>query len=302
MNNFFNEEDKQLIAPDYSEIAISAGETDFPTEDDGDDDNISDIDEFKEENENLAKENNNMVTNNNYSPFSQPTPQWGAGNVNTSTPSYPTWGSSQPGNNNNSGGFWGAGSQSTQTPSWGAGNSWGSSQQVSGGNKVAIDRTKKVIITDFLDIIVTTYESNGRVGRVPRDIYDILPRFDVWDRLAAFSPEKIYMLAPINLFLGTATISAAWQTTFDYCCLSISSYLRLPYHSCQIIAQNMVGVPKSNIISSIIENADFPIERKDVVCIGVNSGGNGQSNKDRVAAEACGIDYIDLYQLLYNMY
>jgi 6-phosphogluconate dehydrogenase (decarboxylating) len=64
----------------------------------------------------------------------------------------------------------------------------------------------------------------------------------------------------------------------------------------------MVGIPKSNIISSIIENADFPIERKDVVCIGVNSGGNGQSNKDRVAAEACGIDYIDLYQLLYNMY
>lgn len=331
-NRFFKQQEsevsKSFIAPDYSD---EIGKEDSPKEDDlSDEESISFIDEGKDDEEEIIsnpvtnESSNNMIATNGTNnagttstPFgtqSPATPQWGNTQQQTSVP-FTTWGNS--GNVNQGTSFWNNNNQ--QRPIWGAGGNnystaqrWGqpvnqqpnnpSFQQGQFVTKSEIDRTKKVIVTDFLDIIAETYDSNGISGLIPRDVYDLKPRFDVWNKIAAFNPEKIYILAPINLVSGTAGISAAWEQTFGYFCVCISSFLRIPFQSCQVIAQNTIGTPKSETINSIINNKEFPINKKDVVLIGVNSGFNNQSNRDSITANECGIDYVDLFQLLNNMY
>lgn len=297
-----DESKSKLIAPDYSEAIKEAKEREE------DEDSISDIDEAEEDEIVNKKENKNMAvttpfgttpTTNSQTTTQTSTPAWG-NNSNSYNP--PAWGSSNQSSGSSS--FWGQSQQNK--PAWGSSgtSSWGSSSTVQNTNgKVEIDRTKKYIITDFLDIIAETYQSNGNPGLIPRDIYDLKPRLDVWSKLQAFSPEKIYILSQVNLVRGTAGISEAWNYTFGYYCISLSSFLRLPFRSCQVIAQTTIGLSKANIINSIINSDPYnPLNPKDVVCIGINSGLYGQSNVDKVAAETCGIDYIDLTQLLNNMY
>jgi hypothetical protein len=49
---------------------------------------------------------------------------------------------------------------------------------------------------------------------------------------------------------------------------------------------------------SIIDDPKKPINRKIILEIGIYSGLSGQSDVDKRAAEICGIDYVDLYNLL----
>jgi hypothetical protein len=67
------------------------------------------------------------------------------------------------------------------------------------------------------------------------------------------------------------------------------------------LAQTLIGQPKEDLISSILHSG-LPIGLNDVIYIGIYSGLAGQSNKDQVAAQRCGIDYLDLGMLLNNMY
>ena len=222
------------------------------------------------------------------------------GNTTTST-SESAWASQQKSSNNSLGSSnttWGS---SSGTKPWGStGNSsWSTSNSNNVNGKTEIDRTKKVVITDFLDIIVETYQSNGKPGLLPRDIYDLMPRFSVWDKIAAYSPEKIYVLCPFaaNRF-GQDALN--WETACKYFCASLNSYLRKPYIACKYIQGN--GQPKEQIIRELINNPWNEIDKSSVVCIGINSGLYGQSNIDKIAAENNNIDYIDLDRLLTQMY
>ena len=44
------------------------------------------------------------------------------------------------------------------------------------------------------------------------------------------------------------------------------------------------------------------LKREDCIYIGLQSGLYNQSNQDLITAQNCGIDYVDLNQLLNNMY
>ena len=270
-----NDDQKQYIPPDYSTKEDEEEREIFEIPDD------IDIDEGKEEN--IIEERERIKGMSNSTPFGTPAPSW----------TTPSW---QASGNNNTSNFW----ESQPKPNTGNGWTWGSSNN-SQSQKIELPRDKKVLFCDFLDIIVETYQSNGQPGLIPRDIYDLKPRFDVWNKLSALNPEKVYAIIPKNLIPATNG-SEAWVTTLAYFCCCLSSYLRLPYLSCQIIAQTVIGEPKEIIMKGIIDNTENPIPKNIIASIGIYSGVSGQSNRDIMAASQCGIDYIDLYQLLNNMY
>lgn len=283
---------KTYLTPNYD---------DDPDDDDFDEDIDEDgeeeaIENFLDKQESL-KNNSNNNNNSSMTTFgSNNPPSWGQ-QVNQSWGN--TGGGSIWGNNNNnqqSSSPWGNvnnNNSSWQRPNsgftWGTGNgSWGSSSGIS-GEKKEIDRKKRVIICDVLDCLVETYQSNGKPGLLPRGIYDIRLRFDVWDKIACFNPDKIFATVPRSL-LSSSNGSESWKVMLDYIVCSFSEYLRSPYQVCQILLQTRIGQPKEELIQQVLGN----IAKEDIVQIGVNSGLYGQNNKDQVAALRCGIDYIDL--------
>ena len=308
MSEFFEnkkEEQSQYIPPDYTDEADKIGPTD--SDDDNDDDDFSDLDLEEEDEEDegkieslLDEQNRNNERLMQATPFGNPSP--------SPSPTWGTQGGSMWGNGVGGSSYWGSGNGGNNSGSvWGrpgnSNNLWGAgSVNQSTNGKSQLDRSKKVIFIDFLDAIVETYQSEGRPGLVPRDIYDVKPRFDVWQKLAAFNPEKVYALIPRNLLKDSTGLPEGLDTMMSYFCCSLAAFLRLPYNRCQVLVQGRVGQYKEEIIKSIMKGGQVKIPEQDVVLIGINSGLYGQSNADIVAANNCGITYYDLNQLLNNMY
>jgi len=292
MSEFFERgEEKQYIPPDYES----------PPDDDPDNNSDSDVDEINDdtadEDEGKAEaiidkieEEKKVVTTPTFgggSSTPQPSTPWGTPSFGSGgTTSSPFGGSSNPWGGNNKSSIWG-------TP--GGGTTWGGQNN---SQKEQINREKKIIFCDLPECIGETLDSQGRPGYLPRDIYDLKPRFEVWSKIQAFNPEIVYSLIPINLIPNTNG-AEGWIKTLEYFCCSLSAFLRVPYTNCKILAQTAIGQPKEELINSILSQG---INRNDAIYIGIYSGLAGQSNRDLLAAQRCQIDYVDLGVLLNNMY
>lgn len=292
-----NTYNKVLLSPDYTE-----DDDDF--DDDDDDIEIDDLEDegasetlldsyLKEE----KKEEKEPVA----SPFENTTPSWNTNNNNSGSNNF--WGVSGGNKSNN---FQYTYPQPQQKPS--SGPNWGSSFGNSGGSiwqqsrpgvqqgEITIDRNKEIIVCDFLDVIAQTCESDGKPGLLPRDIYDLVPRLNVWSMIKAFNPKQVYGLFPNNLIPNTNGADG-WKVTLNYYCCSLSAFLRLPFKNCQMLVQSKIGQSKEDLIIRAITNLN--LDKKKMLYIGIYSGiYYGQSNEDALAAQRCGIDYIDLNQLL----
>lgn len=292
--------DDILYLKDYdSEINYDGS----PTEDEEDDEEPAGFDEGDEEekvNEVLNEQDKLNKRIMQQTPFGQSVNSWGSSNNQSQS----SWG-----NTATPGSSWGNTSQQqfpwqrNPSPSWGttSGSSWGggysSPQNNSWSNneKREINRQKKVIFCDVLDCLIETFQSNGKPGLLPRGIYDVRLRFEVWDKLACFNPEKIYAIIPGSL-LSSSNGSDSWRVLLDYIICALSEYLRVPYTSCQIIIQSQLGQTKDIIIGSVLKGLTY--KKEDIIQIGLNSGLYGQSDRDLLAAEKLRIDYLDLGQLI----
>jgi hypothetical protein len=291
---------KTYLAPEYDDDDID-DDFDEDIDEDGEDEVMENFLDKQEKLNSSNKFNNNNNSNSMSTFGSNNPPTWGQSNNQSSwgNTSGNVWGNnnnpqnSNPWANNNNSSPW-------QRPNsgftWGTGNgtSWGSSGI---GEKKEIDRKKKVIICDVLDCLVETYQSNGKPGLLPRGIYDIKLRFDVWDKIACFNPDKIFAMVPRSL-LNSSNGSDSWKVMLDYVVCSFSEYLRSPYQVCQILLQTRIGQPKEELIQQVLGN----IAKESIIQIGVNSGLYGQNNRDQVAATICGIDYVDLGTFLSSYY
>lgn len=294
---------KEYLKPDYSE------EPPYDSSPDDDDDEINDIDEG-EEDEKVEKvmEGQKKLSEKimQQTPFGQSV---GAGEGSS-------WGqpASSPWNNNGGGSTWGGTTNNQQSPwsrpggsswgsSWGNNNGtspgWGSSGSTWGNNnsgKKEIDRQKQIIFCDVLDCLVETFQSNGKPGLLPRGIYDIRLRFEVWDKILCFNPSKVYAMVPRNLILSSNG-SDSWKIMLEYIVCALSEYLRVPYNHCQILVQSDFGQTKDRMMNAVILKTPG-FRKEQAIQIGLESGLYGQSNRDILSAEKVGIDYVDLGQLL----
>lgn len=307
----FSKEDEELersyIPPDYSEAAKKS-EGDEDDEDDDieiDDDIEDDEDDPAEEEEILeireklsetssgtaasSKPFNPQPYNNPYSQQNQqqkPMSGWNTGGAPWSgQPSGgSTWqpkpigsGGWNPGGNNNGGGWRPAGT--TTVPS---------SQMIS------LDRNKRVVLCDVLDCLICTLEGPQKVGLVPRDIWDVQLRLDVFNSLRRFSYlERIYAMIPKDLITNSAS-SENWITLLNWIACSLATFVRIPTQAVQILTQSFIAQPKVDMIGSVIKGVD----PGSIVYIGTQSGFVGQSSVDIDAATELGVDYIDLQNFL----
>lgn len=298
---------KTYLRPDYSEEDLKE-DPPGPSEDDDDDDDEDDDDldeDISDTNEGEEEEQIEKITRNQEklvekimteTPFGQQStgtsPSWRPENNSP----WPQQQSNRGGWNGNTNGPWGG---STNQPWTGGGSTgtWGSSA----AGKKEINREKDIIFCDVFDCLVETLSSNGRPGFFPRGVYDIRLRFEVWDKIACFNPRKIFGLVCGNVDLfNKQGYNSSWIILMDYIARALSEYLRIPNENCQIIIQNNYYMRKEGIISSVIEREKID-KKESIIQIGLESGLYGQSNRDFLASQAVGIDYLDLGQLL-NLY
>lgn len=315
-----SEFDKELIPPDY---------TGHPEEDDDDDDDdtLLDLDDedddFDEDEARIEKlldeqetqyknEKEEKINMSNNNPFSNNnTPIWGTGSTSQPTSSKAPWETTPPPAKPT----WGSGSGS----SWGTGSSWGSSGGWNPGqsnsspwsqgqirtnntppnNTVTTVKRKKVVICDVLDCLYESWESNGRPNILPRAIFDLKPKFDVWDKVASFNPQKIYIIFPAGELVPSFGNKDAAAVSLEYIAQSLSTYLRIPRRNCTILQQMQQGIPKSKTLFGALKDWK---NKDDMVYIGICSGRWGLSERDKDAAHEIGIDYIDMYNLLEGRY
>ena len=210
-----------------------------------------------------------------------------------------------------SGGFWNQGTQNQQTPwgqsgnnnPWNRGNSgWqasgngGSTWGHSNPNQQAevLNRQKKVIICDVLDCLICTQDGTQRLGIIPRDIWDIMPRFDVWLALRRFGYiERIYALIPKSLMSNNDDYED-WIATLNWLSRALARFLRIDKNCVQIITPAYISQPKREVVDSVLRE----LPREEMVYIGTQSGFQGQSSIDVDCANSLEIDYIDLGRFL----
>lgn len=310
------ENEKIYLKPNYGFSDSKLREESLsPREDDDDDDiddSIDESDEATQEIENILDNQDRINNNKNSSMQSTPFGQsvnnnpWGSsfGNSGSST-----WGNSWGGSNYGSSSI---GSSSWNNPWRPTVNPWSNNQpspsfnsynNYSGGwgntfKKEEIKRSKKIIFCDLLDCLIETIQSNGRPGLIPRGIYDIRLKFEVWDKIRCFDIERIYVISPNITTYGNNEDS--WAILINYVLCSLSEYLRIPFQNCQILMQSTIGQPKDEILKFVLKSSGWKRKLNDALLIGLNSGYSNQSNSDFLAAKQCGIDYVDLNSLVTN--
>lgn len=189
----------------------------------------------------------------------------------------------------------------------------------SGQNK--IDRRKRVIFCDFLDVLVesesavkeTTYNPNVlsgnnnymRSGIRPRGSYDIRLKKEIWSKIAAFNPDYVFCITNQPDLSEEGLLK--WNMVTDYVMLALSEYLNLPLHNCR--CKTKLGFDRESpdvkpgvglIVKSLRELSaeGYKYKKEDLVILGINSGYSNQSNIDRIMADNAKIDYVDINDLL----
>lgn len=293
-----SEFEKEYLRPDYSEEISYDSDIGGPSEDDDDEEVIDDSEaEEEREIEEITKNQNKLKEKiMTQTPFGQQT----TGNSSTWGNNYGSWGG-------NTGPTWNPQPQSNpwsnpgqNRTGWGNnGNTWGGNTGPTWANgntgKKEINRDKDIIFCDVLDCLIETLGSQGKPGLLPRGIYDVRLRFEVWDKIACFNPKKIYAMIPRNLILSSNG-SRSWVILLDYVICALSEYLRVSYDSCQVLTQKDFNQSKDVLMEMILKKEK--IEKSTALQIGLESGLYGQSNRDFLASQKLGIDYIDLGQLM----
>lgn len=302
-------EEEKYLPPDYSE---------YPREEDEDldDDDIEDYDDEEEdENEDLriekmldeqSKYNEDLARSESVelkraeeremadTPFGSSQPwKTGSSNNNSSAGEAAPW--EKPAQQSTGFGSWGSGGSSWNNTSWGN----NSTTQKPAVDYTRNDRVKSILIVDALDCLVESYDSNGKPGILPRSIFDLKPKFDVWERLASFNPRRIYVLFPAIGLVPSIGNTESAKIASEYLAQCIAAYLRIPRDLCSIIHVVDNAVKEQNISGILSVNS---CGRGEVLYVGVRSGRYGLSSEDISAAKKNGIDYMDLYNLLKGRY
>jgi hypothetical protein len=139
--------------------------------------------------------------------------------------------------------------------------------------------------------------SDGKPNVVPRAIYDMKFKFDIWDRVAALSPRVVCIILPAEKSVPSLGNSASASAAMEYLASSLSVYLKIPRENCIVFRQMNQTQLKDNVIKAAI-NTTRVRKRNQIIYLGVYCGDWGLSTADLDAANRCKVDCISIYKLL----
>lgn len=301
------EKNKELIPPDY----FGHPEDDDPLEEiieDNDEDAriekiLNDEAVDKQAREQKGKEEPIRMADAPFTPqFGQST--FGGGTIGGNNNNTLPWEQSKPQQQTTTwgGSTWGNGGRGFSTP--GQQRPWGQSQQTPSQQTQGIDcrtnqKTKRVIICDALDCLVESYDSAGKPGIIPRALWDLKPKFDVWEKIRSFNPMRIYIIFPNYDLIPSLGGKNSTDIALAYLRRSLSAYLRIPERDCSVLRQMQQHTPKENFLLSV--NREWQ-NLEEIVYVGIYSGKYGLSDGDIQAAHQVGMDYVDVFNLLQGYY
>lgn len=187
-------------------------------------------------------------------------------------------------------------------------------------NKNYIPRRKKIIFCDLLDVLIESesavremnlsqgYISNSnnfkKTGIMPRGLYDIRLKTEVWGKLSAFGADYVFCIA--NQPEKSEEELKTWKVMTDYVMYSLADYLNLPHNNCKCLTK--LGFDRSSedvkpgigLLKKSLQTLpqNYKYSRKDLIIVGMNSGYQNQPDIDRRMASRAKIDYIDVNDLL----
>lgn len=179
----------------------------------------------------------------------------------------------------------------------------GSYQQSTwGGNAGSLNRNKRIIFTDLLDCVIESYQPPQQ----PRGMYDIRIKFPVWDKLACFSPDYIFILS--NQRLDSEVAEKYYYVLSQYVSWALADYVRIPVNNCRCLISNgfdrnsKYTKPGTGLIHAALKkyvpDCAKNYKKGDMIVIGAASGGLNQSDRDARMAAKFGCDYLSIEQLL----
>lgn len=181
-----------------------------------------------------------------------------------------------------------------------------------------IPRRKKIIFCDLLDILIesesavrevgqsgymTPSNNYKRTGIMPRGLYDIRLKTEVWGKLAAFGADYIFCIT--NQAEKSKEDTQTWKVMTDYVMYALADYLNLPHSHCRCLTK--LGFDRSSedvkpgtglLKKALATIPGYKYKREDLVVVGINSGYQNQADIDRRMAKNARIDYIDVQDLL----
>lgn len=186
-------------------------------------------------------------------------------------------------------------------------------------NRTSIPRRKKIIFCDLIDVLIESESAvrevnqNGylsgsnnykRTGIMPRGLYDIRLKTEVWGKLAAFGADYIFCIT--NQPEKSEEELKTWKVMTDYVMYSLADYLNLPHGNCKCLTKigfdresddvkPGIGLLKKSLMTL---PKSYKYGRKDLVVVGMNSGYQNQPDIDLRMAKKARIDYIDVTDLL----
>lgn len=310
--NFDRGSSNEYLAPDY-EHPKDSDEDDYIEEvDEGEieleklieeqDAYIESLLEKEEEEERRKEQEKNSLYNN--QPMSDlPFNAGGAWNTGGSKQEKAPWERDKP---TAGGGTWGS-RYSSGGFSFGATDTSKQNNQTGFSDLRAMDR-KRIIICDFLDCLYESWSvweesgrgSHTRPGVQIRGVFDLKPKFEVWDKIASFDPERLFIIFPatkyINALGGDEELK---KIVINYVTCSVSSYLRMDLNRCMVLDEKESFRSKEKALLVAVNSCKRP---QETLYVGVYSGRYGLSSKDLDAAKNVGISYLDISNLIDGRY
>ena len=186
-------------------------------------------------------------------------------------------------------------------------------------NQNSIPRRKKIIFCDLIDVLIESESavrenitqgylsgSNNfkRTGIMPRGLYDIRLKTEVWGKLSAFGADYVFCVT--NQPEKSEEELRTWKVMTDYVMYALADYLSLPHQNCKCLTK--IGFDRSSedvkpgagLLKKALQTLppDYKYKRGDLVVIGMNSGYQNQPDIDKRMAKRVKIDYIDVTDLL----
>ncbi len=216
------------------------------------------------------------------------------------------------------------------TSPWGSNFNWGQNSNQSRGfqnqqrpeynqsGEKKIPRNKRIIFVDLLDILIesesavsessrnsfTPNNNYRRLGIMPRGLYDVRLKLEVFSKISALSPDYVFCIT--NQGKMDKERENSWKVMVKFVMYALADYLRLPSENCRCLTKigfsrkdPSVG-PRIELMKRALGTLpkDYVYDRRDILVIGANSGYANQSNVDLEMANKVKVGYIDIQDLL----
>ena len=162
----------------------------------------------------------------------------------------------------------------------------------------------RILFCEFNDVLVGPkwFAPEGPeeiYGLDPRGVYDLVPKYTVWDVIRQMNPEYVFIITNQPAEFGTIEAEEMSQFIIETS-IQLARFLRLPSDRCRSfskfgLTRSRYTKPNTGLLTEAlrtVKDINRRFKREQIYMLGAQSGGLGESNVDLKTAENFGIKYI----------